>query len=141
MVATVQDAQALAAVHAASFSDPWGAEVIEAFLRSPEVIGLIAETPPAAFGLCRRIVDEAEILTLAVAPDHRRRGVGGALVDAMAEWAPRPRRPGAFSRGRAGQRRGPGALSRCGLRRGGHTAGLLFQTYRGDGRARPAARP
>jgi ribosomal-protein-alanine N-acetyltransferase len=87
MVATVQDAQALAAVHAASFSDPWGAEVIEAFLRSPEVIGLIAETPPAAFGLCRRIVDEAEILTLAVAPDHRRRGVGGALVDAMAEWA------------------------------------------------------
>ena len=77
----------LARIHATSFSDPWDHDVIGAFLRSPEVVGLIAQTPPAAFGLCRRIVDEAEVLTLAVAPDHRRRGVGGALVESMADWA------------------------------------------------------
>jgi ribosomal-protein-alanine N-acetyltransferase len=81
------DAEALAVVHAAAFADPWDAGVLRAFLRSSDVVGLIAETPPAAFGLCRRIVDEAEILTLAVAPEHRRRGLGRALVERMADWA------------------------------------------------------
>jgi ribosomal-protein-alanine N-acetyltransferase len=90
--AALEDAAALARVHAAAFADPWDAEVIGGFLRSPEVVGLIAEAPPAAFGLCRRIVDEAEVLTLAVAPEHRRRGLGGALLEAMAS---RARRAGA----------------------------------------------
>ena len=87
--AAPEDAEALARIHAAAFPDPWDAEVIGGFLRSSEVVGLIAEAPPAAFGLCRRIVDEAEVLTLAVAPEHRRRGLGGALLEAMASRARR----------------------------------------------------
>jgi ribosomal-protein-alanine N-acetyltransferase len=87
--ATPEDAEVLARIHAASFSDPWDAHVIRDFLRSPEVVGVIAGDPPTAFGLCRRIVDEAEVLTLAVAPEHRRRGVGAMLVEAMADWARR----------------------------------------------------
>ena len=87
--ATLDDAEALARVHATAFDDPWDADVMGGFLRSPEVVGLIAETPPAAFGLFRRIVDEAEILTLAVAPEHRRRGLGARLVEQAAEWARR----------------------------------------------------
>jgi ribosomal-protein-alanine N-acetyltransferase len=90
--AALADAEALARIHAAAFADTWDAEVIAGFLRAPEVVGLIAETPPTAFGLCRRIVDEAEVLTLAVAPEHRRRGLGGALLEAMAS---RARRAGA----------------------------------------------
>lgn len=85
--ATPEDAEVLARVHAASFSDPWDARVIRHFLRSTEVVGVIADDPPTAFGLCRRIVDEAEVLTLAVTPGYRRRGLGGALVEAMADWA------------------------------------------------------
>ncbi len=35
---------------------------------------------PAGFAMSRIIMDEAELLLLAVSPDHRRRGVGGALL-------------------------------------------------------------
>ena len=35
------------------------------------------------FVLARVVVDEAEILTIAVAPSHRRRGVGCALVEEL----------------------------------------------------------
>ena len=87
--ATPDDAPTLARIHAAAFDEPWDAGVIGGFLRSPEVVGLIAETPPAAFGLFRRIVDEAEVLTLAVAPDHRRRGLGACLVENASDWARR----------------------------------------------------
>ena len=35
---------------------------------------------PAGFALGRIVVDEAELLLLAVGPGHRRRGIGGALL-------------------------------------------------------------
>lgn len=38
---------------------------------------------PAGFALARIIVDEAELLLLATAPAHRRRGVGAALLRAV----------------------------------------------------------
>jgi ribosomal-protein-alanine N-acetyltransferase len=81
------DAEVLARIHATAFDDPWDAEVIAGFLRGPEVVGLIADVPPAAFGLFRRIVDEAEILTLAVASERRRRGLGALMVERAADWA------------------------------------------------------
>lgn len=37
-------------------------------------------TTPLGFSLCRRIVDEAEILLVAVVPAARRRGIGAALI-------------------------------------------------------------
>jgi [ribosomal protein S18]-alanine N-acetyltransferase len=36
---------------------------------------------PAGFSLVRRVVDEAELLLLAVDPEHQRRGIGQALLD------------------------------------------------------------
>jgi ribosomal-protein-alanine N-acetyltransferase len=85
--ATLDDAEALAGIHAVSFADCWDSDVIRGFLGSPVVVGLIAGSPPGAFGLVRRIVAEAEILTLAVAPEHRRRGLGAALVAQAVAWA------------------------------------------------------
>lgn len=41
----------------------------------------------AAFGLLRHIAGEAEILTLAVLPEQRKKGMGEALVHAMVLWA------------------------------------------------------
>ena len=38
---------------------------------------------PTGFALVRAVADEAELLLLAVAPDHRRRGVGAALLRAV----------------------------------------------------------
>lgn len=44
-------------------------------------------TTPLGFSLCRRIVDEAELLLVAVAPAARRRGIGAALLGASLDDA------------------------------------------------------
>lgn len=44
---------------------------------------------PAGFALARAIMDEAELLLLAVPPAARRRGVGRAMLDAVADEARR----------------------------------------------------
>jgi len=72
-------ADALAALHAAAFAAAWsGAEFAE-LLGSPGVTAFEAE---GGFILLRAAVGEAEVLTLAVAPGARRRGLGRALVRA-----------------------------------------------------------
>jgi ribosomal-protein-alanine N-acetyltransferase len=80
-VATVVDAAELAAIHAETFDEPWGADEIRTLLSGPGGFGLLTE---GGFILCRAIAGEAEILTLAVKPDARRRGLGRTLVEAAA---------------------------------------------------------
>ncbi|HEX4197946.1 MAG TPA: GNAT family N-acetyltransferase [Caulobacteraceae bacterium] len=86
--ATAADAGAMAAVHAASFDEPWDANEISALLEGPGGFAQLAREARtgivAAFILARAIADEAEVLTLAVDPAHRRAGVGRALVEAAA---------------------------------------------------------
>jgi ribosomal-protein-alanine N-acetyltransferase len=85
----VKEAEALAALHAAAFSGadrPWSAEAIADLLRAPEVfLARVAE----GFALGRAVADEAEVLTLAVAPRAQRRGFGVALVERLAAEAAR----------------------------------------------------
>lgn len=69
----------LAALHAAAFDAPWSEAEIAALLAGP---GVAALAEPGGFLLLRVVADEAEILTLAVAPAERRRGVGRRLVEA-----------------------------------------------------------
>lgn len=45
------------------------------------------EARPVGFSLFRTIADEAELLLLGVAPEHRRRGVGRLLLDQFVEAA------------------------------------------------------
>jgi len=78
------DLTELAAIHAAAFSDPWTARAIGELLASPGTFAFHAE---GGFVLARIAGGEAEILTLAVRPDWRRHGTGGALVRAAAEQA------------------------------------------------------
>jgi len=72
----------MAALHARSFTTPrpWSEAEITALLASPLVFAL---TRPGAFLLGRVVAGEAELLTIAVHPDQRRSGLGGALVDAF----------------------------------------------------------
>jgi len=81
--ATAADAPLLAKIHAAAFLEGggWSAETIATLLGLDGVFGLHAEH---GFILARRILDEAEILTLAVHPEARRQGVGLALVETAA---------------------------------------------------------
>jgi ribosomal-protein-alanine N-acetyltransferase len=79
-----QSAEALARVHATSFDQPWKAADIAELLTAPGGFGLalLERGAPLAFILVRAIAGEAEILTLAVDPSARRRGVARALVEA-----------------------------------------------------------
>jgi ribosomal-protein-alanine N-acetyltransferase len=54
-------------------------------LASPGVAGLFLEAGGEAegFALCRMAADEAELLTIAVRSDRRRRGTGRALLAAV----------------------------------------------------------
>ena len=72
----------LAAMHAESFQRPWTAAAFEDLLQSPGVMtfAAMADGEPLGFVLVRQLVDEAEILTIAVLPAARRSGVGGRLL-------------------------------------------------------------
>jgi ribosomal-protein-alanine N-acetyltransferase len=67
----------LADVHAGAFDTPWDAAAFAALL---DQAGVFVVEDADGFILMRAVADEAEILTLAVRPGARRRGVGGRLV-------------------------------------------------------------
>ena len=75
-------AQAMASIHAAAFpqSETWTENVLRLQLELAGAFGLISSG--GGFLLARLAGDEAEILTLAVAPAARRQGVGTALLAA-----------------------------------------------------------
>ena len=80
--ATAAHAPALALIHAAACppGETWGPDAMELQLAQPGAFGLI--DPEGGMILARVAADEAEILTLAVAPVARRRGIAGALLAA-----------------------------------------------------------
>lgn len=78
------DAAPLAALHAASFPDPWDAKAITDLLATP---GTFAFHAPDGFVMARVAAGEAEILTLAVAPHARGKGLGRALLQAAINQA------------------------------------------------------
>jgi len=86
--ASAADGEGLARVHAASFATPWSAADITILLEGPGAFALSAgDVGMQGFILARVISDEAEILTLAVHPDFRRRGLAGMLTQAAANFA------------------------------------------------------
>lgn len=75
----------LADIHATAFEAPWTAAAFADLLGQTGVFGLA--TGADGFILCRVVADEAEILTLAVRPEARRRGLARALVHAANDAA------------------------------------------------------
>jgi ribosomal-protein-alanine N-acetyltransferase len=92
------DAAAMAAIHERSFRRAWSEEDIGAMLADAgRVRGLVArrgskeKARVAGFVLVRSSGDEAEILTVAVDPSSRRRGLGRKLIEEAARRAYRDR--------------------------------------------------
>ncbi|MBU6444289.1 MAG: GNAT family N-acetyltransferase [Alphaproteobacteria bacterium] len=87
------DASLLAGLHAACFAEGWSAAAISGLLSAPGAFAFLGEIEgiAAGFVLARTAADEAEILTLAVAPDFRRRGLARALLRAAAAEAAKRR--------------------------------------------------
>ena len=80
------DAGRLAVLHATAFDAPWDAAAFAVLLSQPGVFAIRAED---GFILCRTVLDEAEILTLAVRPSARRSGLGARLTRAAALYTGR----------------------------------------------------
>ena len=82
--AGVERAEQLAALHARAFDKPWSSGEIVKLLQNPAAFALIARGEGAfqGFVLAWAAAGEAELLTVAVVPEARRRGHGAALVTA-----------------------------------------------------------
>ncbi len=74
------DIDVLAAIHGSAFpaEDAWSRDVFDLQLALPNVFALMHGSDGLI--LVRVAADEAEVLTLAVAPDARRGGLGGILL-------------------------------------------------------------
>ena len=73
-----------ALLHAGSFAHPWGEADFEQLLIGPEIVSdgaiELRDEALAGFILSRAALDEAEILTIAVAAERRRCGIGRTLL-------------------------------------------------------------
>ena len=71
-------------IERASFSDPWSVAAFRSALREERVHLLVATSAGAVSGyaIWWCVAGEVELANLAVAPEARGRGIGGALLDA-----------------------------------------------------------
>jgi len=83
---TREDLSAIAAIESASFADPWSEAEFASVLETPHTIFLVAEAEKKSgivgYVIAMSVIDQAEILNIAVPPEHRGAGLGGGLLDA-----------------------------------------------------------
>ena len=83
---SVSDNIVLAKIHQTSFSEGWGESSFQNMLMDPSFFGFIVgheknkQKQDCGFILCRRILEEIEIITFCVLPEHRRFGLGKLLI-------------------------------------------------------------
>ena len=83
----------VAKMHAELFNPPWEEAAILKLLEHPAAAALIATAgparEPAGFVIAQLAADEAEILSLGVAPQWQRMGLGGRLIEGLIRAARR----------------------------------------------------
>ena len=112
----------LAALHGRVFTVPrsWSAGEFAALLAGD---GVFLLTEPEGFLLGRAIAGEAEVLTLAVAPEARRQGIGARLVAEFLTQAVARRAESAFLEVAADNAAAIALYDRAGFRQAGRRRG------------------
>ena len=83
VAAAPKDAAAIAALHAASFQRGWGEHEFDLLLADRSVVThrIVTGRKTAGFIVSRCAAEEAEILSIAIAPARRGRGLSRPLLD------------------------------------------------------------
>lgn len=79
------DVSAIAELEKICFSDPWSETSIASEVNNRLSYWLVAEVDGVVAGYVgsQTVLDAADMMNLAVSPDHRRKGIGQALVNAL----------------------------------------------------------
>ena len=82
--AILADVEAMVAIERRAFGDPWSEASFREALTSPWTFGIVGQTGRGVMGylIAREVAGTGEVLNLAVAPEARRRGLGGTLLRA-----------------------------------------------------------
>ena len=85
LVLRAEDAGRMSQLHMRCFDDPWSAVSFRGLLLDTSILtlGVEFEGQLAAFAMAQTIAGESDILTVATAPEHRRKGLGAALIRAL----------------------------------------------------------
>lgn len=86
--AEVRDADALASLHAQGFHSGWPMADFASYIAgrdTPVYVACDARRKIAGFAMLRLAADEAELITIAVEPRWRKKGLGRALLNAAIE--------------------------------------------------------
>lgn len=80
-ITATPDFTVLAAMHSQCFAQPWSAQAFADLFSISGTQVLLAQGK--GFGIIRVLGEEAEIITLAVLPEHQRQGIGKAITKAI----------------------------------------------------------
>ncbi|MCZ2328068.1 ribosomal protein S18-alanine N-acetyltransferase [Bartonella sp. F02] len=83
-----EDSFSLHQVHHNCFVPAWDKQTFDIFLKDRFIFGYKAcfigkPSKILGFCLCRLVLDEAEVITIAVHPHYRKQGIGNLLIDHM----------------------------------------------------------
>jgi [ribosomal protein S18]-alanine N-acetyltransferase len=84
---TVEDLEQVVEIENRLFSDPWTKEGFFTFLTKENTMFFVIEEKEKILAYCsmQTVLDEGDILNVAVSPDRQREGIGYFLVDKIAE--------------------------------------------------------
>lgn len=87
---TAQMLGGAAGLEARCFAEPWSEKSLELLLGERGVgFAVLVEGEVAAYGGMITVLDEGQITNIAVAPEHRRKGLGREILHALENYASR----------------------------------------------------